>query len=320
MKIIKFLLLLVLIFPFKVNAEYNADITLSKLQNKDVIYFDASQIGWDEVYIHIWDNNGTTYKTWDNSDKLEKVSNNIFKYVYDGESNIYNHLLFKNKKSSSTVQTINLGFLKSGLAFKAESLNSNSKVEGYWYLYDKADIITKYNKIKKIQEDKKYYTTGSYSNLDELINSLNINEIKVETEYNSSNNPTGYYYLSVSPILYNINNIINNLKVDTTILKELILEEKNNLSDYELKYSKESVNNFKRVLLYSERILLKNNITVNEIKEEIEKIEDAKSKLVLVAKKVQTNDSFYNYCLLFIISLIFLNLKKILKNLKSMLY
>lgn len=109
----------------------------------DEIYFDNSGTGWDDVRIYLYSNidGGAERYAWNDRPTMEPIGDNIYKFVATSDLDIEqykdNHVIFTN---SSDAQTINLGFIKSGYAYKVESWE-NDRATGYWYVYNKTSLI-----------------------------------------------------------------------------------------------------------------------------------------------------------------------------------
>lgn len=266
-----------------VNA-LTADMELSTLKKGDVIYFDSTGLDWDEVKIHIWrkatDEKDENYKDWNDSDSMKKVSGNIYSYTVpeDMTEGKYNHFLFKN--SDGTSKTTDLGFIKSGFAFKTNGVKDNIHT-GYWHLYDKSKQIKLLNDAKKYQLNKYYYTKDSYGDLDSLIeeasSKLN-NEIVMEAEKDGNGNLTYKYYVEIDADLEKIKEITGNLVVNKEILQNKIDEVLPKLDETNV-YTKDSLDNLKNEINLGKKLLEKDNITVDELKNSLISIDDAASKL-----------------------------------------
>lgn len=266
-----------------VNA-LTADMELSTLKKGDVIYFDSTGLDWDEVKIHIWrkatDEKDENYKDWNDSDSMKKVSGNIYSYTVpeDMTEGKYNHLLFKN--GDGTSKTTDLGFIKSGFAFKTNGVKDNIHT-GYWHLYDKSKQIKLLNDAKKYQLNKYYYTKDSYGDLDSLIEEASTkldNEIVMEAEKDENGNLTYKYYVEIDADLEKIKEITDNLVVNKEILQNKIDEVLPKLDETNV-YTKVSLDNLKNEINLGKELLEKDNITVDELKNSLISIDDAASKL-----------------------------------------
>ena len=207
--------MILFIMPIIVQAEYSPDKKMANMKSGDVIYFDNTGTDWDNIYIYIWQKStGDYYKEWRTADELEKVegTENLYQFVVTDEmDDKYNMLIFKNGQSGDENQTINLGYIEEGFAYKLEE--GSGKRVGYWYLYDKRTILAQIEEAKEYQEDKEYYTSESYSNLDDLINQATAEseeEMKLLAEQDNNENNTGKYYIQIDFTLNRIKEIIDN--------------------------------------------------------------------------------------------------------------
>ena len=289
------MIICLLYFPCNVNAEYEADKEWSTIKRGDAIYFDTTGLDWDDVYIHIWQDGGAEYTFWNNDNKMTKVTDNIYVFVApDDIDEIYNMIIFKNGiNGSGTNQTISLGYIERKFAYKITGTSSGKQI-GYWYLYDKDDINSHLENIKKYQEDKDYYTDESYGNLDDLIteaiNEYN-SEIILETKVSGFSGIPDKYYINIDFTFDKIDTIISNLKVNIDILKDIIDEEKNNINDYQDKYTPESLKEFTDELsLVNDKLINDSDgITISYIKQNIQKIDELKDNFVKQADKTELN-------------------------------
>ena len=285
------LLLMIISIPNIVRANYVPDKQHSSIKKGDTIYFDTTGLNWDKVYIHLWEKNGAVYKEWSNDDEMTKVSgtDNIYMFTApDDISETYNMLIFKNGISGSENQTISLGYVEGNYAYIINGTSSGKRL-GYWYLYDKNNLEEKLDNIKIYQTDKKYYTSTSYSNLDELISNIETalnSEIKLES---AGGNPEKFY-IQVDYTIDEANTIINALEVNTSLLSDLIDQEEGKYNDYEKDYTKNSLDNLKEVINANKGVLNGTSITVDDIKNGINDINEAKNSLVNQADKIELRE------------------------------
>lgn len=282
------ILLMAICIPGIVKAAYTPDKQLSTIKKGDVIYFDATGLNWDKVYIHLWQKNGAIYKDWSNDDEMTKVegTDNVYKFIVPNDINeIYNMLIFKNGNSGSTNQTVSLGYIENNYAYVIDGMSDGKRV-GYWYLYDKSNLREKLDALKEYQNDKEYYTSTSYSNLDEIISNVETvlnGEIKLES---AGGNPEKFY-IQVDYTIDEANTIINALEVNTSLLSDLIDQEEGKYNDYEKDYTKNSLDNLKEVINANKEVLNSTSITVDDIKNGINDINEAKNSLVNQANKTE---------------------------------
>lgn len=165
----------------------------------DVIYFDNSILQWEHVYIYIWDNTvnpAHSYKNWGSEDEMTRIGEtDFYQFVVPDNDEFNNYsfrmLIFRNgetysgtsKTAKNRLQTINLGYVETGFAYKVTSeavgndendVYIGGKKLGYWHLYDKQSIRDHINSLQQIQNNKAKYTVESYKNLDELIAQANL--------------------------------------------------------------------------------------------------------------------------------------------------
>ncbi len=281
-----FILFMILFCISNVSATYEPDKVHSVLKGGDVIYFDATNLDWHKVFIHIWEKDGAVYKDWAVNDEMTKVTDNIYMFtVPDDIEEKYNMIIFHNEYGGNNNQTIDLGFIEEKYGYVTTGYYDEKRV-GYWYLYDKSDLLEKLNDLKEYQEDKNYYTVVSYSNLDQLISDI---EAALDGEINlqeDSSNP-GRFYIQVDYIFADAYDIVDNLEVDTSLLSSLINDVETKYGDYEKVYTKNSLDILKQIINEKNDILNSNSISVNDIKNGINDINNAKDGLINQANKTE---------------------------------
>lgn len=290
MKRIINLLIVVLLLSFisNVNATYTPDKQHSVLKKGEVIYFDATGLDWQHVYIHIWEKDGDVYKDWASNDEMTKVegTDNIYAFMLpDSIDEKYNMIIFHNEYGGSANQTISLGHLAEGYAYIVDGYSDGKRI-GYWHLYDKSDYVTRLNTLKQYQVNKDYYTSSSYANLDDLITNIE-NALQNEIRLEQDTTDPSKFYTQVDYTLGDADDIVNALKVNTDLLSDLIDQEENNYSDYENQYTKDSLDDLKEVINNQKEVLNGNNITVDDIKNSISDINEGKNNLVRKADKTE---------------------------------
>ena len=290
MKKVLYLLTVIILLTFisNVKAVYTPDKSHSVIKKGEVIYFDASGLDWQHVYIHIWENNGDIYKDWSNDDEMTMVegTDNIYQFTMPNDADEkYDMIIFKNGISGSANQTISLGHLAEGYAYIVDGYSDGKRI-GYWHLYDKSDYVTRLNTLKQYQVNKDYYTSSSYANLDDLITNIE-NALQNEIRLEQDTTDPSKFYTQVDYTLGEADDIVNALKVNTDLLSDLIDQEENNYSDYENEYTKDSLDNLKEVINSQKEVLCINNITVDDIKNSISDINEGKNNLVRQADKTE---------------------------------
>ena len=302
-KIMKRLLAFVIVFISVVmctsvaNAEFNDYKHWSKMKPGDVIYFDTTNYNWENVYLYIWEQNTLeNYTSWENSPQMQPVEgkDNLYKFVVtDDMGEKYDMIIFQNGLGGSDNQTIDIGFIEDGFVYKLKEneVDANGCHKGYWYLYDNSDIINHLNNVKSYKDDKEYYTSESYGNLDELIAQA-VTESEQEMVLFSrqvDNHDTNDYYMQIELTLSNIDDIIDNLVVDKSKLQDLIDEIENDQNNIENTYTPSTVQ-----ALFDEvdnqKQILNGDVTVDDIKDGIDALNDAKDALVEKADKTALNE------------------------------
>lgn len=280
------MLVLMLSFNITVKAEYVIEKSHSIIKRGEVIYFDTTGLDWQHVYIHLWEQDGAEYKDWSSDDEMTKVegTENIYMFTIPDEiDEKYNMVVFHNIYGGDENQTINLSYVEEKFAYIVTGYSDGKRI-GHWYLYDKSTLQNHLNDLKQYQIDKDYYTTSSYSNLDELIDSIELaldGEIRLEKNVSDPSK----YYIVVDYTFSEADDIVETLEVNTDLLSDLIIEEEANYGDYAEEYTKDSLDGYKELINTQKEVLNKTNITVNDIKNSINSINTAKEELVEQADK-----------------------------------
>lgn len=187
-----------------------------ELKTGDVIYFDNSATNWSSVRIYLFSSHGGAERfSWNSRPYMQRVNGNIYKYELTSDLNIEsykdNQLIFSNDSGN---QTIDLGFIETGYAYIATSNGGSKSYRGYWYVYDKSDLIELVNNTKRDIAIAENCLDG-LSVFDELKNLIAeaetvINsESRVGTDANATSND---YYTDVDESIENINNKIEEIK------------------------------------------------------------------------------------------------------------
>lgn len=285
----KIFIFIMFIFTFiyisNVEATYVADKTHSVFKKGEIIYFDATGLDWEHVYVHIWEKNGLPYKEWSSNDEMTKVegTNNMYMFTLPNDiDEKYNMIIFHNENSGNNNQTIDLGHIEENYAYKVTGLSDEKRI-GYWYLYDKSNLQTHLNNLKQYQDDKEYYTAPSYDNLDTLITNIETSlngEIRLEQDTTDLSK----YYIAVDYTFEEADDIVSSLIVNKDLLSNIITEEEDKYEDYEKVYTKKSLDNLKGII-DDKKELLTGSITVDDIKNGIDDINEAKNGLINQADK-----------------------------------
>ena len=275
------ILLLVFIFTagnFTYATENTFDVR--PLKTGDKVIFDNSYSNWDSVKLYIFNKN-EGYGLFDWNDSLEMTK--------EGDSNIYSleitqdiedayginsknmkHIIFRNGSGNS--QSIDLAYVDSKYAYLFDS-QEGQKLKGYWYVYDKTELINLYNEARNI--DGEYYTQDSYNALQEKINEINtaLSETQRVNQAEGGGYTTEYF-----TYIDELNLAIENLVVNKQILKDKIDEISDN--DYS-GYTEESRENLNEAISNANTVYNNSNITVQDIKDQMTALQTAVDNLVV---------------------------------------
>lgn len=303
--IMLFLVLLLQIFIPVTNSIYGIETTkqIRELKTGDVIYFDNSGTNWDIVKIYFYSKSGgSELTTWNSRPEMTNIpGTDIYKFEITSDLNIENykdnHIIFSN---DSGEQTIDLGFIESGYAFTVDSTNNEGKKEGYWYVYDKTELIELLKEAKKYEADAEYYTNKSFEELEkQIVNAENIvnGMVKVENDKDPS-----IFYTQSDISLEDLKNAINGLEINKEKLEELVNEE----IDLE-PYEDDSVNDYIGAIKKGEEVLIDDDATVEDVKSAVLAIEEAKANLIEktveeTLENPNTSDNITVFLAIFILS------------------
>lgn len=140
----------------------------------DTVYYDNSSTHWGNVRIYLFNSSDQSHPfEWNSRPGMTYVDNDIWKfnipsdipegYTTDIEGHGYDFLIFTDGYDTGGEQTIDLGFVGSGYAYKADSWQ-DGKRSGYWYLYDTSAVVLKY--IRQVREGDVIYFDNSEMNWD----------------------------------------------------------------------------------------------------------------------------------------------------------
>lgn len=244
----------------------------------DVIYFDTKGLdeNWENVKIYFYSTwGGSEIVSWNDSLAMEKIDGTtVFKYTVPADLNVESHnvnmLVFHNGKGGDSNQTIDLGFIDTEYAYTIDSTD-NSKQKGYWYVYDKSQLINLYDSLKDYE--KMYYTSDTWTEFENKLISASEainNEIKIGQDDNG--NFTSIY----EDIVSELRAAKNNLVVDKEILKNKIDEVKQVEADG---YTTSTVDELNKAIKDAEDKYSSSDITVDDIKEQINSLDNAVSAL-----------------------------------------
>ena len=183
------------------------------ISNGDVIYYDDSFTSWgNNPHIYMFSKvGGTEYSPW-NGPAMTPIGNNIYRYPAGSDITSHNddYIVFSNNAGNS--QTIDLGFLGTGYAYKVESWDNNRGV-GYWYVYDKNFIKDLADEAESYLSQLKCLPASSYASVTRAISDARnvVNTANVPVEDQNFNGTTRYW--TQADVEYNnLKTKLNNLK------------------------------------------------------------------------------------------------------------
>lgn len=248
------------------------------IKTGDVIYFDTKGLNenWDNVKIYFYSTwGGSEIVSWNDSLAMEKIDGTtVFKYTVpanlNAESHKANMLIFQNGKGGDANQTINLAFIDTGYAFTIDGIKDNRR-DGHWYVYDKSELINLYNSVKDYEEI--YYTSDTWtefeSKLSAALDAIN-NEMKIDM------NSDGVLESKYEDVINELAEARDNLVIDKSILKNKIDEVKQVEKDG---YTTSTVDALNKAIKDAEDKYNSSDITVDDIKEQINNLDNAVSAL-----------------------------------------
>lgn len=158
------------------------------LKTGDVIYFDTAGTDWESPRIYLFSNieGGSERFAWGNRPSMDHVSGTVYEYPItadlDIESYLDNYVIFT--AGNNSAQTINLGFIDTGYAYKITGWQDGSGV-GYWYVYNKSGLIDAVDEANAYLDGPHCTKEPKYALLLQSIANANLaiaNEVPVETE------------------------------------------------------------------------------------------------------------------------------------------
>ena len=197
------------------------EVTLKRVKvisEGDIIYYDDSFTSWgnnspnNSPHIYMFSNvGGTEYSSW-NGPAMTPIGNNIYKYIAKSDITSHNddYVIFSNSAGNS--QTIDLGFVETGYAYKVESWD-NGRGLGYWYVYDKTYISNLITEAESYLSQLSCLSASSYASVTQAISDARnvVNTANVPVEHQDINGTT--YYWTQADVEY------NNLKTKLNALK-----------------------------------------------------------------------------------------------------
>ena len=254
---------------FQLGGEANALSTyknIRQLKTGDIIYFDNSGTNWNEVRVYLFSKSGGSERfNWDSRPTMTQIGETgVYKYEITNDLNIENykddHIIFSD---NARHQTIDLGFIETGYAYLVDS-EEGGKAKGYWYVYDKSELVDLIRSAKEYEAYSDYLSSASYDklaaqirNAEGVVNS----EIRVETDYDGRG-----FYTNFDIALEDLQESIDDLEIDTGKLKDNIDRDK---------YTDDSLNDLDDAIRAAEDVLNNPDSTVEDIKNATDKVLEA---------------------------------------------
>lgn len=254
---------------FQLGGEANALSTyknIRQLKTGDIIYFDNSGTNWNEVRVYLFSKSGGSERfNWDSRPTMTQIGETgVYKYEITNDLNIENykddHIIFSD---NARHQTIDLGFIETGYAYLVDS-EEGGKAKGYWYVYDKSELVDLIRSAKEYEAYSDYLSSASYDelatqirNAEGVVNS----EIRVETDYDGRG-----FYTNFDIALENLQKSIDDLEIDTGKLKDNIDRDK---------FTDDSLNDLDDAIRAAEDVLNNPDSTVEDIKNATDKVLEA---------------------------------------------
>ena len=254
---------------FQLGGEANALSTyknIRQLKTGDIIYFDNSRTNWNEVRVYLFSKSGGSERfNWDSRPTMTQIGETgVYKYEITNDLNIENykddHIIFSD---NARHQTIDLGFIETGYAYLVDS-EEGGKAKGYWYVYDKSELVDLIRSAKEYEAYSDYLSSASYEelvaqirNAEGVVNS----EIRVETDYDGRG-----FYTNFDIALENLQKSIDDLEIDTGKLKDNIDRDK---------YTDDSLKDLDDAIGAAEDVLNNPDSTVEDIKNAADKVLEA---------------------------------------------
>ena len=244
---------------------------IRQLKTGDIIYFDNSGTNWNEVRVYLFSKSGGSERfNWDSRPTMTQIGETgVYKYEITNDLNIENykddHIIFSD---NARHQTIDLGFIETGYAYLVDS-EEGGKAKGYWYVYDKSELVDLIRSAKEYEAYSDYLSSASYDelatqirNAEGVVNS----EIRVETDYDGR----GFY----TNFDIALEKSIDDLEIDTEKLEEILDREEISNIDRD-KYTDDSLKDLDDAIGAAEDVLNNPDSTVEDIKNAADKVLEA---------------------------------------------
>lgn len=278
---------------FQLGGEANALSTyknIRQLKTGDIIYFDNSGTNWNEVRVYLFSKSGGSERfNWDSRPTMTQIGETgVYKYEITNDLNIENykddHIIFSD---NARHQTVNLGFIETGYAYLVDS-EEGGKAKGYWYVYDKSELVDLIRSAKEYEAYSDYLSSASY---DELATQIRNAEGVVNSEIRVETDDGRGFYTNFDIALEDLQKSIDDLEIDTGKLKEILDEEISNIDRD--KYTDDSLNDLDDAIRAAEDVLNNPDSTVEDIKNAadnvLEAIENLKEKAPVEPEKPDTD-------------------------------
>ena len=262
---------------FQLGGEANALSTyknIRQLKTGDIIYFDNSGTNWNEVRVYLFSKSGGSERfNWDSRPTMTQIGETgVYKYEITNDLNIENykddHIIFSD---NARHQTIDLGFIETGYAYLVDS-EEGGKAKGYWYVYDKSELVDLIRSAKEYEAYSDYLSSASYDelatqirNAEGVVNS----EIRVETDYDGRG-----FYTNFDIALEDLQKSIDDLEIDTEKLEEILDREEISNIDRD-KYTDDSLKDLDDAIGAAEDVLNNPDSTVEDIKNAADNVLEA---------------------------------------------
>ncbi|MGN1313272.1 MAG: starch-binding protein [Candidatus Nanosyncoccaceae bacterium] len=238
---------------------------IRELKTGDIIYYDNSGTNWDEVRVYLFSKNGGSERfDWNSRPTMTRIGEtDVYKYEITNDLNIENykddHVIFSNNAGN---QTIDLGFIETGYAYLVDS-EENGKARGYWYVYDKSELVSLIRSAKEYEAYSDYLSSASY---DELATQIRNAEGVVNSEVRVKTNPNGSgFYTDFDIALEDLEKSINDLEIDTGKLEEIL--DSDEIADIDRdKYTDDSLKDLDDAIERAKDILDNPDSTLEDIK------------------------------------------------------
>ncbi len=271
--------------------EERGDIDVIPVKPGDVVYYNNVNTNWNSVKVYLFNDKEEYAFVWENEKgKMTQIdSSDIWEYKIpdDIEENKYDHIIFlkgDGTNSNNENQTIDLGYLGAGYAYISEGTDSNSqnKQIGYWYLYDKTELANLIEECEKYESNKDYYTTKSWAEFSEALNDAK-EVLKGEQKVESVE--TGGFKCDY---FYTLKGLAEKtLNLNKEALNKKIQEAEDLIND---KYDDDSTNDLKSELQNAKDKLNSDSIELDQLEEELHKLNEKISKEKLKQKIDEATD------------------------------